>query len=60
MKSEDFKTDDDFKANINKVDTDELFEQLDFYGCDGYYRDLWYAVIAELKRRLNEKESKND
>ena len=55
MKVEDFKNDKDFIANIDKVDTDELFEQLEYYGCDSYYGDLWRAVIAELKRRVNDK-----
>ena len=58
MKRGDFETDNDFIANIDKVDTDALFEQLEYYGCDGYYRDGWYAVITELKRRLNERESR--
>jgi len=52
MRVEDFKTDADFIANISKVDTDELFNQLEWYGCDNYYYDLWRAVIEELKKRM--------
>jgi hypothetical protein len=52
MRVEDFETDKDFIANISKVDTDELFNQLALYGCDTYYYDLWSAVIGELKKRM--------
>ena len=52
MKVEDFENANDFIANISKVDTKELFSQLEHYGCDGYYRHLWSAVIKELKKRV--------
>lgn len=54
MRVEDFETDKDFIDNIDKVDTDELFDQLEWYGCDGYYRDLHSAVLEELKKRVKE------
>ena len=55
MKVEDFKNDNDFITNISSVDTDELFKQLEWYGYDSYYSDLWKAVIEELKKRVREK-----
>ena len=56
MKVEDFENDNDFITNISKVDTEELFNQLKYYGCDSYYRHLWGAVIEELKKRVKEVE----
>ena len=52
MKVNDFENDNDFITNISKVDTEELFNQLEYYGCDGYYQRLWSAVIEELKKRV--------
>ena len=54
MRVEDFKDDKEFIANIDKVDTDELFSQLEYYGCDGYYGHLHSAVLEELKKRAKE------
>ena len=45
-------TDKEYLENISTVDTDVLFENLESYGCDSYYRDLWYATIEELKKRI--------
>lgn len=45
-------SDKEYIENIDKVDTDTLFENLEYYGCDGYYKDLWYATIEELKKRV--------
>lgn len=56
MKVKDFENDNDFITNISNVDTDELFKQLEWYGCDSYYSNLWRAVIEELKKRVKEKE----
>lgn len=60
MKIEDFKDDNDFIAHIDKVDTEELFNQLEYYGCDGYYGRLHSAVLAELKRRTIRPRTKYD
>ena len=56
MRVEDFKDDKEFIANIDKVDTDELFSQLEYYNCDGYYSHLHSAVLEELKKRAKEYE----
>lgn len=53
----DFENDNDFITNISNVDTDELFKQLEWYGCDSYYTDLWRAVIEELKKRVKGNEN---
>ena len=45
-------TDKEYIENIDKVDTNTLFENLEYYGFDSYYRDLWYATIEELKKRI--------
>ncbi len=45
-------TDEEYIKNIDKIETDKLFENLKYYGFDGYYRDLWYATINELKKRI--------
>ena len=47
-------TDSEFIESIQNASNKELFEQLDLYGCDPYYRELWRAVLNELKRRLQE------
>lgn len=52
MKVSDFANDREFIDNIDKVDTDELFAQLEYYGCDGYYSHLHSAVLEELKKRI--------
>lgn len=48
-------SDEEFMANISKVETKELFEALESFGCDSYYRDLWQCVLDELKRRMEAK-----
>lgn len=45
-------TDKEFVENITTVSNEELFRVLDLIGCDGYYKDIYYPVIEELKRRL--------
>ena len=35
----------------NKTD-EELISELEYIGCDGYYRDMWEDVIDEIKSRL--------
>lgn len=45
-------TDKEYIENIDKVDTDTLFANLEYYGFDSYYKDLWYATIEELKKRV--------
>lgn len=45
-------TDKEFIENIDKIGADELFDTLEYIGCDGYYRDVWWAIIEELKKRV--------
>lgn len=47
-------TDKEFIENIDKIGADELFDTLEYIGCDGYYYDLWYAITEELKKRVVE------
>lgn len=48
-------TDEEYISNIRKIGTDELFQQLESFGYDPYYGDLWVAVVDELKRRIEER-----
>jgi len=48
----DFENDAEFMENINKVSTEELFNCLEYYGCDGYYGELHGCVLEELKKRV--------
>lgn len=45
-------TDKEFIENIDKIGTDELFDTLEYIGCDGYYYGVWRAIIEELKKRV--------
>lgn len=47
-----FDTDKDFMDNILIVSTDDLFEELEYIGCDGYYGQVWGCIIEELKKRV--------
>ena len=46
-------TDSEWIANIHNFSNAEIFERLEWCGCDGYYRDIWSACIEELQRRVN-------
>jgi hypothetical protein len=48
-------TDEEYISNIRKIETDELFQQLESFGYDPYYGDLWVAVVDELKRRIEDR-----
>ena len=45
-------TDKEFVENIGIVETEKLLNTLEYIGCDGYYKDIYYPVIEELRRRL--------
>ena len=34
----------------------ELIDDIEYFGCDPYYRDLWEQAIEEIRRRIEEKE----
>lgn len=37
---------------VKTLSNDELIEKLKYCGYDSYYKDLYRAVIAEIKRRM--------
>jgi len=45
-------TDKEYIAQINQVSNEELIKKLEYCGHDGYYNDIYYAVIKELCQRL--------
>ena len=45
-------TDKEWMKNIKNISNKELFDSLEHFGFDSYYKDLWYATVKELKRRL--------
>ena len=45
-------TDEEWIKNIKNISDQELIEELDNCGHDGYYNDLYYSVVDEIKRRL--------
>lgn len=45
-------TDKEFLANITTIESEELLKVLENIGCDGYYKDIYYPVIKELRKRL--------
>lgn len=47
-------TDKEWIANISNISSEELFNQLENIGCDGYYKERWDAIIEELKTRIKE------
>jgi len=49
-------TDKERIENIKRLTSRELIEDLEFFGCDPYYYDLWEVVLKEVKRRLDTKE----
>ena len=49
-------TDKEYLENLKNLSNRELIEQLEYCDCDTYYRDLWEAIIKELKRRVGETE----
>lgn len=40
--------------SIKNATIDELMGKLEYCGHDGYYNELYYPVIKEIKRRLKE------
>lgn len=50
-----FDNDNDFINGVSNVSNDDLFEMLYYIGCDGYYGDIWNAVLSELRKRTRQK-----
>lgn len=45
-------TDREFIDSIETMATEELFDELENIGCDGYYRDIWSSILVELEHRI--------
>ena len=46
-------TDKEWLEEIKTMSNEELIEELEYCGHDGYYNSTYYPIIEELKRRLN-------
>lgn len=46
-------SDEEFLANLKNIDNEKLIQSLQNCGHDGYYNDLYYPIIEEIKRRLS-------
>lgn len=46
-------SDEEFLANLQNIDNEKLIQSLQNCGHDGYYNDLYYPIIEEIKRRLS-------
>lgn len=46
-------SDEEFLANLQNIDNGKLIQSLKSCGHDGYYNDLYYPIIKEIKRRLS-------
>lgn len=46
-------SDEEFLANLGNIDNEKLIQSLQSCGHDGYYNDLYYPIIEEIKRRLS-------
>lgn len=53
MSDEEYISDEEFLANLQKIDNEKLIQSLQSCGHDGYYNDLYYPIIEEIKRRLS-------
>ena len=45
-------TDKEWIEQIKTISDEELMEELEWCGHDGYYNDIYYAIVKEIKRRL--------
>ena len=46
-------SDEEFLANLQNIDNEKLIQSLQNCGHDGYYNDLYYPIMEEIKRRLS-------
>lgn len=53
MSDEEYISDEEFLANLKNIDNEKLIQSLQSCGHDGYYNDLYYPIIEEIKRRLS-------
>jgi len=52
MNNKEYITDEEFLTNLQNIDNEKLIEFLENCGHDGYYNDLYYPIIEEIKKRL--------
>lgn len=45
-------TDREWIAQIKTVTNKELLEELDYCNHDAYYDEIYYAIVEEIRRRL--------
>lgn len=45
-------TDREWIAQIKTVTNEELLEELDYCNHDTYYDEIYYAIVEEIRRRL--------
>ena len=53
MSDEEYISVEEFLANLRNIDNEKLIQSLQNCGHDGYYNDLYYPIIEEIKRRLS-------
>ena len=53
MSDEEYISDEEFLAKLQNIDNEKLIQSLQSCGHDGYYNDLYYPIIEEIKRRLS-------
>ena len=46
-------TNKEWMKQIKTVTNKELLDTLEYCGHDGYYNDIYYTVLKEIRRRLN-------
>ena len=47
-------TDREWIENLPKESNEKLIEDLEYFGCDSYYKDLWWCALNELERRFSQ------
>ena len=45
-------TDKEWVEQIKTISDEELMEKLEWCGHNGYYNDIYYPIVKEIKRRL--------
>lgn len=49
-----------YTETLKNMTVDELIEEMEYFGCDPYYRDLWEETLAEIKHRMREQYKENE
>ena len=53
-------SDEEFLTNLKDIDNEKLIQSLQNCGHDGYYNDLYYPIMKEIKRRLSSASAKQE